>query len=195
MKPTSDSSTSRIPAALYSAEASQLVEFAVVLPFLVVLVIGIFDFGAALNLKQQLTIAAREGAAFGSSLPTNDLGPTGSSGSPQSIVGVRDLVDAYLIQSRIQDCGLSAATQGSSTWTWVATGGGCPGGTFTLTIDRGYVFKVTTANGSVDLVSTQVSISYPYSWTFNNVIQLVAPGANFGASIQLATSSVVPNLQ
>jgi hypothetical protein len=38
--------------------ASQMVEFAVCLPFLVVVVVGIFDFGEAFNLKQKLNGAA-----------------------------------------------------------------------------------------------------------------------------------------
>jgi Flp pilus assembly protein TadG len=174
---------------LASVEASQLLEFAVVLPLLAVLVIGIFDFGSALNLKQELSTAAREGAAFGANLPTNDVGPAGQ---PQSVVGVRNLVDANLLQSRINDCGLGPAAQGSSSWIWVATGT-CSGGTFTLTINRGYVFK-GGANGLVDVVATQVSISYPYQWTFNSIIQLLVPGATYSATIQLAASSTVPNL-
>ena len=179
---------------LASVEASQLLEFAIVLPLLAVLVIGIFDFGAALNLKQELNTAAREGAAFGANLPTNDLGPNGSStGQPQSVVGVRNLVDAYLVQSRINDCGLGPAAAGSSSWIWIATGS-CSGGTFTLTINRGYVFKSNGANGPVDVVATQVSISYPYQWTFNSIIQVLVPGATYSATIQLAASSTMPNL-
>ena len=45
------------------AEAGQsLVEFAIVLPVLLALVIGIFEFGRAWNVYQVLTNAAREGA-------------------------------------------------------------------------------------------------------------------------------------
>jgi len=39
---------------------------------LIVVVVGIFDFGEAFNVKQKLNGAAR-GARFASSLPTNDL--------------------------------------------------------------------------------------------------------------------------
>ena len=42
--------------------ASQIVELAISLPVLVIFVVGIFDFGGALTLKQKLTNAAREGA-------------------------------------------------------------------------------------------------------------------------------------
>ena len=58
---------------LQGMEAAALIEFAVALPLLVVLVMGIFDFGGAFNLKQELNNAVREGAGFGASQPTNDL--------------------------------------------------------------------------------------------------------------------------
>lgn len=53
--------------------ASQMVEFVVCLPLLIVVVVGIFDFGEAFNVKQKLNGAAREGARFASTLPTNDF--------------------------------------------------------------------------------------------------------------------------
>ena len=42
--------------------ASQIVEFALSLPLLVLFVVGIFDFSGAISLKQKLTNAAREAA-------------------------------------------------------------------------------------------------------------------------------------
>ena len=53
---------------LGGAEAAAMAEFAVALPLLIVLVVGIFDFGAAFNLKQELNNALREGARFGAVL-------------------------------------------------------------------------------------------------------------------------------
>ena len=49
---------------LRGTEGTQLVELAVTLPLLVVMVVGIFDFGGAYNLKQKLNDTAREGARF-----------------------------------------------------------------------------------------------------------------------------------
>jgi hypothetical protein len=54
--------------------ASQIVEFAVSLPLLVLFVVGIFDFSSAITLKQKLTNAAREGARVAAADPANDLG-------------------------------------------------------------------------------------------------------------------------
>ena len=70
--------------------ASQILEFALVLPLLVVVAVGIFDFGQAFSTRQRLNLAARDGARFGSSLPTTDL----SRPTPLSVSSIRDLVDA-----------------------------------------------------------------------------------------------------
>ena len=47
---------------LRSERAAALVEFAIVLPVLLLLVFGIIDFGRALNTQNNLTAAVREGA-------------------------------------------------------------------------------------------------------------------------------------
>src|SRR5262249_23547552 len=78
---------------LRRTEAAALIEFAVALPLLVVLVVGIFDFGGAFNLKQELNNAVREGARFPSSQPTNDLASV--SPAPPSVDAVRFVVDSY----------------------------------------------------------------------------------------------------
>jgi Flp pilus assembly protein TadG len=183
--------------ALRSTEASQLLEFAVALPLLVVVVVGIFDFGDAFNLKQKLNNAAREGARFGSSLPTNDLSQTVGCGAPSSVCAIRDLVDSYLQAGRVNDCGLS--TQ-SATWsaatvtgTYFATGNGCPG-TLTLRIERQYSFQTVINGATFEVVSTHVSISYPYRWHFNRVIVFLAPGASYAGVTQISTDAIAPNI-
>ncbi len=110
---------------LRSAQASSLAEFAISLPLLVVLVVGIFDFGGAFNQKQELNTAMREGARFGASQPTNDL-VAGS--APPSINAIRYLVDAYLLNSNINDCGLATAARSTTGPPWTYNAPGCPGG-------------------------------------------------------------------
>jgi Flp pilus assembly protein TadG len=114
-------------------DAAAIIEFAVALPLLIVLVVGIFDFGGAFNLKQKLNNAVREGARFGASQPTNDLStPTGQ---PPSVSAIRYLVDSYLQTAGINDCGLSTAPEVLvSAYSWGFTGNtGC---TTTLTVSR-----------------------------------------------------------
>ncbi len=184
---------------LGGAEASQMMEFAIALPLLVVLVIGIFDFGAAFNLKQELNNAVREGARFGSTQPTNDLCPTCT--TPPSVDAIRFLVDSYLQASRINDCGLSGLTEpgmgASLTWTYTTSGNGCAG-TLQLVIQRGNTLQATNYGNpnptTVNVFCTQVTISYPYQWRFNRVITLLAPGANYPGVSQITETAWAANM-
>lgn len=129
-------------------DASQLMEFAVALPLLVVLVIGIFDFGTAFNLKQELNNAAREGARYASAQPTNDM--CLSCTPPPSIAAVLAFVDSYLLAAGINPCGLASATATAGSgwsWTYSTTPGanGCPPSLpLTLTINRSVTLGATT---------------------------------------------------
>jgi Flp pilus assembly protein TadG len=156
--------------------AAAIVEFAVALPLLIVLVVGIFDFGAAFNLKQELNNAVREGARFGAAQPTNDL----AFAQPPSVDAIRNLVDSYLLTAHINDCGLSTATWaagGGLTWVFSGIGPTC---SMTLTVSRGVPLQETVAGQpAVNMLCTTVSVSYPFQWHFNNVIQLLIPGANY----------------
>ena len=187
------STLAKLRSRLRATEASSLVEFAIALPLLVVLVVGIFDFGGAFNQKQEMSNAVREGARFGASQPANDLCTSGCP-APPSVDAIRFLVDSYLQAAKIDDCGLSTAAVPTSGPPWAYTStGSCPG-SLTLTIDRGatvFVSEVIGAN-TINLLATQVTISYPYRWHFNNVIQLVAPGANY-SGVYIATSAAALN--
>jgi Flp pilus assembly protein TadG len=162
---------------LRDMDAAALVEFAVALPLLVVLVVGIFDFGGAFNLKQELNNAVREGALFGASQPSNDISP--SIAKPPSVDAIRLLVDSYLTTAKINDCGLSGTAEpaqgGGLLWVYNASGNGC---SLTLKIARGVTVQ-TGGAPQVNMLCTYVQIIYPYQWHFNNVIQLLVPGANY----------------
>lgn len=170
-------------------DGAQILEFAVALPLLVVFVVGIYDFGQAFNTKEKLNFAARDGARFGSTQPTNDL----SQASPFSVAAIRDLVDADLIAANINDCGLGAIQQ-SAPLVWMATGT-CPNSfTFTLTIDRGYVVAPSpNASQPVQQISTHIDIQYPYQWQFSSAIQLVVPGATYARITQIETDAIAAN--
>src|ERR1700723_322002 len=82
---------------LRETEAAAIIEFAVALPLLVVLIVGIFDFGCAFNLKQELNNAVREGARFGAGQRTNDLAVVPA----PSVNAVRSVVASYLQTARV----------------------------------------------------------------------------------------------
>ena len=186
---------SRFCLLLKDSRGSQIVEFAVALPLLIVFIVGIFDFGNAFDVKQKLNNAVRDAARLGSSLPASDLT---SATTPASISSIRSVLDAYLTASQLNDCGLGTVGASSSaglTWTYTATGNGCPAGSsLTLTIQRGFSFSTTVNGNPVDVLSTRVMLSYPFQWHFSNVIQLLVPGANYAGVINITTDAVVPNL-
>lgn len=182
-------------AGLADTRATQIAEFAVALPLLLVMVVGIFDFGNAYNLKQKVTNTAREAARMGASQPTGDL----SDAPPASILAIRDLVSNSLLSSKVSDCGLGSAAPtaaGASTpWKWSFTVSCGTAGNLVLTVDRGYVFTSTvTAGGTaVKMISTNVSLLYPYQWEFNRVITLLVPTSIYPGTTQIAVGSVMAN--
>jgi Flp pilus assembly protein TadG len=183
--------------------ASQIVEFALSLPLLVVLVVGIFDFSGAYTLKQKLANAVRDGARAAAAAPASDLGNP----APVSVRDAFRVVDNYLTAAGINDCGLNGATINPPTGlTWTFTATGCPSGTsLTLIINRGYLFQqtggstsgtcVSTAGAGVPaaVVGTCVAIQYPYQWRFNKVIGLLVGGATYASISTISTTSVTLN--
>jgi hypothetical protein len=146
------------------------VEFAISLPVLILIVVGIFDFSNALTLKQRLTNAAREAARVAASDPASDL-VNPSTPVPVSVGDAFQVVDNYLTSENINDCGLAGAGATFNSplkWTYASTGT-CPGSGITLLINRGCVNQISTNGGTVDLIGTCVTITYPYKWEFNNV--------------------------
>ncbi len=178
---------------LRNTEAAAIVELAVSLPLLMVLVVGIYDFGGAFNLKQELNNAVREAARFGASQPTNDLQRTDV--TPPSVEAIRYLVVSYLTAAKINDCDLKDATGSpGANLTWSYNPSGCPGG-LTVTIQRGATVQehVGPSNLAINMPSTRVSITYPYQWHFNSVIQLLVPGSNVGIS-SISTDATAVNM-
>ena len=157
---------------------SQVVELALSLPVLVIFVVGIFDFSGALTLKQKLTNAAREGARVAAADPASDM----AASVPIAVNDAFQVMDNYLLSEKINDCGLSGTTpptptQSALTWTYAATGSGCPGNGIKLTINRGCQQTVSPNSNTVYLIGTCVSIDYAYKWRFNSV------GGLFGGKV------------
>ena len=178
-------------------DASQIVEFALSLPLLVLFVVGIFDFSGALSLKQKLTNAAREAARVAAADPANDLSGT-TAAAPVSVNDALQVVDNYLVSEKVNDCLLITAPPtpgGGLSWSFNATGNGCPAPGVTLTINRGYYFPQTTTAqpsssctsvqpgaGQTATVATCVILQYPYQWQFAGVSGLFG-GSFLGPSV------------
>jgi Flp pilus assembly protein TadG len=174
--------------------ASQVVEFAVALPLLVVFVVGIFDFSGAFTLKQKLANAAREGARAAASGPANDLANP-SAAVPASVSDSVQVIKNYLDSAAVNDCGLPGTTPAPNklSWTYTAKANGCPGNGIKLTINRACITTQTIGASTVDVVNTCVQIQYSYKWQFNKVITLLATGANYPGITDLTTSAIAMN--
>jgi len=179
---------SALASALIDQSASQIAEFAVSLPLLVIFVIGIFDFSNAVTIKQKLTNAARDAARVAAADPANDL--TNTTPPPVSVVDAFWVVDNYLISEGMAECGLKTALPTpAGTLTWSSTVSCPPGGasnSIVLTINRGYVTPQGTSPNIIFLVNTQVTIRYPYSWQFGGVAGLFGHGFTLPSGITTA---------
>jgi Flp pilus assembly protein TadG len=176
-------------------DGSQIAEFAVALPLLLIMVVGIFDFGNAYNIKQKITNITREATRMGASQPTADL----TNPTPTSILAIRDTVSSALLSSKLPDCGLgtTAATPagGATPWKWTFTTSCGSAGNLVLSVDRGYVFTSTlTAGGNfIKMINTQVTLLYPYQWQFNRIVTVMLPTAIYPGTTQISVASVMAN--
>jgi Flp pilus assembly protein TadG len=176
---------------LRRADGAQLLELALSLPILLVLMIGIFDFGGAWNLKQVLTNATREGARIGESENTQDLSSSGcpspSAQCPCSVQAVADAVVRYLNNAGVNASCISPGTPTSSdtsTWTWSYS---CANGT-SLTINRG--FRLTNPSGS-PILATKVDLTCPYTWNLNRIIGLLPGHSTITLPSTITTSGIM----
>jgi hypothetical protein len=173
---------------------SQIAEFAVSLPLLVVFAVGIFDFGAAFTLRQKLASAAQEHAIVASNEATRDL----DNASPQSMIDIRDSIFDYLAGQKVLprantgSCKPASAavshTGGSLIWSYTISG--CPDA-LVITIDRGNI--VVEPSTTEKIVSTQVTVTYPHRWQFSKVIRFLAPGAVYAGTTTLTGEATSPN--
>lgn len=176
---------------------SQVAELAVALPLLMIIVVGITDFGSAFNLKQILNTAAREGGRFASNQTMADV----TDATPNSVAAIRDVIDNYLIAANVGDCGLATAaavlvpSKSGLSWKYTANSGCAGSGTLTLTIDRGTALA-TTGKPPVTIESTYISISYPFQWRFGKLMSLIVPNTSYALGVTPITAdATMANLE
>src|SRR5580765_4264275 len=80
-------------------EGSALLEFALVLPLLVVFIVGIYDFSGAFNQKQKISHAAQEGAVVAGAQPMLDL--DSANGNPNSLQQVVTVIATSLSANNV----------------------------------------------------------------------------------------------
>ena len=177
-----------------SAEGSELFEFAMALPLLLVLVVGIIDFAQAYNTKHVTSNAAREAARLISSTPLNDSAcPTAwtinspGSGTPCAITATAKTVSNYLTDAGLSQgaCLNTASATFSSVLTWTYS---C--NNVTLVIYKAYQAP-NPYDSTQPIFSTKVTLSYPYTFMFGRIISLLLPGATGPTGQYIFTSDAV----
>lgn len=169
---------------LFRAEGSQLVEFALVLPILLVLTVGGADFGRAYNLKQKLANGAREGVRIAVGQSQADLSQT----APATVQGVRNAVVAYLQSENLDTSFISdvPSKTGAREWTYSSTATS----EAILIIDRGAVIPVTVDGVTMLAVSTRITLRYPFAWSFPQILRPCPEGSS-GCSDRFLISTEV----
>jgi Flp pilus assembly protein TadG len=166
---------------LGSNQGSELLEFALVVPLLLVFVVGIIDFGSAYNLKQQLNNAAREGARYAANQSSNPL--DAETGAAAQAVG--NVVQNYLTNAGLTKCTFTAPGSPTLVYTYSGTPAGC-----SLVINRAY----NVTNGTGLIFSTHVTLSYPYSWALSNIIGLLLPSSTLSLPSTVSSDAIMQNL-
>jgi Flp pilus assembly protein TadG len=174
---------------LLNGEGSQLFEFALALPILLVLVMGTLDFGQVYNLKQKLNNAAREAARFAANENSgaNNLAVNGVS----DVSAIGDVVSNYLTLAGVTQCTITQppkVSNGVFVYTFSSGSTGC--GNFSLVIDRGYVVAV----GPPVAIGTHVTLSYPYAWSFGGIMRLLLPGSTLTLPGTISTDAIMQNI-
>ena len=194
-KPSCKNPGRRFLRRLRSEEGAEVFEFAMALPLLLVLVVGIIDFARAYNTKHVTVNAARLAARTMASTPLTIYDPnctwnksSPGTGTPCPIKGVAITVGNYLANAGLTagSCLETASATYSSPMTWTFS---CS--SVTLIINKAY--NVSSAVGVIP--STKVTLSYPYTFMFGRIIGLLVPGATGPiGQIILTTNSVMRSL-
>lgn len=179
---------------LPSESGSQLLEFGLALPILLVLIVGIWDFGSAFAMKQKLTNAARAADRIMVSTPyRNPYGATGCTTTvPCAVVSAATATQNYLTDASLDASWItpSSPTVGNCEWTY----SGGTGSNEQLDIKAnvyigtdGTVYAAGTQPAG-SIWATEITLIMPLNWTLGNFL----PSAGLPTSV--STTVTMPNI-
>lgn len=153
-------------------KGAELVEFAFILPLLLVIVAGTWDFGRAYRINQAITNAAREGARLA-------VVPAGLN----QAAAVQNRVLDYLSKSNVD---VSTLAANKNTYIRVQNPSNDPANT---------VVTVNLPGGGTTLVTvSRVTVDYPFNFfIFGPVIKLLVPSSTLGGDMLLHTTVTMEN--
>jgi uncharacterized protein (UPF0333 family) len=173
-------------------KGSALLEFSFVLPFLLVFVVGLIEFGRGFNISHNVTNACREGTRQATQQDSNQITLTSAN-------HVRDRVVSYMNSLGLQTTYytgtgvLDTTTTSPTDYIYGSRSGAY------LLVDQGEVIEQRDANGNVIpggnyyLVS-KVEIRYPYTFPlFGRVIKLLGPSSAYTGTFYIKNSAIMEN--
>jgi Flp pilus assembly protein TadG len=163
---------------------SQLFEFALVLPLLCVIAVGVIEFAQGFILKQKLTNAAREGARIAVQHSTGDISQLPY---PNSLDIMRNAIVNYLASSDLDVSFIGATPTKTAPGEWSYDDGA---GTVLIVINR----VVDLNPGASFTAGTRVTVRYPCTWSFGEVIRLLAPSASYSGSFLISSEASMRQL-
>ncbi len=175
-------------------KGAELIELAITLPIFLLMIIGIIDFGGAWAARDQIEGAARSGARAAVA-SFNDTTNPQCGGGPCSVQVAVDAAVSALGNSNMPTCGMTAAgiatTGAPFTWNDTAV---CPnGGAFTITVARAVPEVDGSTGTNVNVLTTQVTVSYPYTFKLNMGGGLIFSGNPFATYVTLNSMVTMVN--
>lgn len=175
-------------------QGAELVELAFIVPFFLVMIIGIIDFGGAWAARDQIAGAAQ--AAVRVSVNTyNDTTNPQCGGNPCTVQAAVNGAIASVNNAGLPTCGMDpaniAAAGGAFTWSDTATCGN--GGTFTITVARAVPEVDGSSGTNTTVLTTQVTVSYPYTLSIS-MPSLIFFSNTFGPYLMLNRTVTMANL-
>jgi Flp pilus assembly protein TadG len=173
---------------LGDCSGSQVVELALGLPLLLVMAVGVSQFGGAFNLKQELNNAAREGARVAAN-EFSDFGTLSNCSNGSCVAAVAESVSNYLQNAGvIPRCTFSTTGTSSGTFAWTFTsssGGTCSAAS--LKVERAFTIGGVSNN-------TRVTLTYPNPYTMGGLLSLLSPGNTTNLPSSMTSDAIMPNI-
>lgn len=166
------SSSKSLKQRMADEKGAELVEFAFLLPLLLVIVAGTWDFGRAYRVNQAITNAAREGARLA-------VVPAGLN----QTAAVQNRVLDYLAKSNVDTSTIAA---NKNRYIKVQNPSNDPLNT-TVTVNL-------SGGGTTRVTVSRVTVDYPFSFIlFGPVMKLLVPGSTTSGAMLLHTTVTMEN--
>jgi Flp pilus assembly protein TadG len=140
-------------------QGSELVEFAFVLPFFLLIIVGLIDFGGAWGMKDKIAGAARDGARVAVASFNDSTNPQ-CAGTSCAVQASTDAVIGALTDANVNTCGMTGAGMAPSgaAFTWTESVPCANGGNFTITVARAVPEVDASSGTNVQVLTTQVTV-------------------------------------